>query len=155
MIPIGKHLERCNNKYNDIIGYTPGKTNEYVNDVLLPTLQKLEQNGLKINDKFDTYFTTKNKKYSIKDNHIYGWYNPYTTTGRPVNNFNGINFVGLKHDNGERSSFEPDNDMFIEMDYDGYHPRLIGDIVGFLFEDNVHTTLAQIYFKSKKITPRS
>ena len=154
MIPIGKHLERCNNKYNDIIGYTPGKTNEYVNDILLPTLQKLEQNGLKINDKFDTYFTTKNKKYSIKENHIYGWYNPYTTTGRPVNNFNGINFVGLKHDNGERDCFEPDNDFFVEMDYDGYHPRLIGDIVGYRFHGNVHNELAQIYFKSKEITPQ-
>ena len=154
MIPIGKHLERCNNKYNEIIGYTSRKTNKYVNNILLPTLYKLEQNGLKFNDKFDNYFTLKNKKYSIKDNHIYGWYNPFTTTGRPVNNFNGINFVGLKHDNGERDSFEPDNDFFVEMDYDGYHPRLIGDIVGFLFEDNVHTTLAQIYFKSKKITPQ-
>ena len=154
MIPIGKHLERCNNKYNEIIGYTSRKTNKYVNNILLPTLYKLEQNGLKFNDKFDNYFTLKNKKYSIKDNHIYGWYNPFTTTGRPVNNFNGINFVGLKHDNGERDSFEPDNDMFIEMDYDGYHPRLIGDIVGFLFEDNVHNTLAQIYFKSKEITPQ-
>ena len=153
MIPIGKHLERCNNKYNDIIGYTPGKTNKYVNDILLPTLQKLEQNGLKINDKFDDYFTTKNKKYSIKDNHIYGWYNPYTTTGRPVNNFNGINFVGLKHDNGERDCFEPDNDFFVEMDYDGYHPRLIGDIVDYQFKDNVHNELAQIYFNSKEITP--
>ena len=154
MIPIGKHLERCNNKYNEIIGYTSRKTNEYVDNILLPTLYKLEQNGLKFNDKFDNYFTLKNKKYSIKDNHIYGWYNPFTTTGRPVNNFNGINFVGLKHDNGERDSFEPDNDLFIEMDYDGYHPRLIGDIVGFLFEDNVHNTLAQIYFKSKEITPQ-
>ena len=154
MIPIGKHLERCINKYNEIIGYTSRKTNEYVDNILLPTLYKLEQNGLKFNDKFDNYFTLKNKKYSIKDDHIYGWYNPFTTTGRPVNNFNGINFVGLKHDNGERDSFEPDNDLFIEMDYDGYHPRLIGDIVGFLFEDNVHNTLAQIYFKSKEITPQ-
>ena len=154
MIPIGKHLERCNNKYNDIIGYTPEKTNKYINDILLPTLQKLEQNGLKINDKFDDYFTTKNKKYSVKDNHIYGWYNPYTTTGRPVNNFNGINFVGLKHDNGERDCFEPDNDFFVEMDYDGYHPRLIGDIVDYQFKDNVHNELAQIYFKSKEITPQ-
>ena len=153
MIPIGKHLERCNNKYNDIIGYSPLKTNEYINNILLPTLQKLEQNGLKINDKFDNYFTTKNKKYSIKDNHIYGWYNPYTTTGRPVNNFNGINFVGLKHDNGERDCFEPDNDFFVEMDYDGYHPRLIGDIVDYQFKDNVHNELAQIYFNSKEITP--
>ena len=153
MIPIGKHLERCNNKYNDIIGCSPRKTNEYINNILLPTLQKLEQNGLKINDKFDDYFTTKNKKYSIKDNHIYGWYNPYTTTGRPVNNFNGINFVGLKHDNGERDCFEPDNDFFVEMDYDGYHPRLIGDIVNYQFKDNVHNELAQIYFKTKEITP--
>ena len=154
MIPIGKHLERCNSKYNEIIGYTPGKTNEFINGILLPTLQKLEQNGLKINDKFDTYFTTKNKKYSIKEDHIYGWYNPYTTTGRPVNNFNGINFVGLKHDNGERDCFEPDNDFFVEMDYDGYHPRLIGDIVGYRFHGNVHNELAQIYFKSKEITPQ-
>ena len=153
MIPIGKHLERCKQKSHDIFQEYRGKTNEYVNNILLPVLQKLEQNGLKINDKFDTYFTTKNKKYSIKENHIYGWYNPYTTTGRPVNNFNGINFVGLKHDNGERDSFEPDNDFFVEMDYDGYHPRLIGDIVGFSFEGNVHNTLAQIYFNTKDITP--
>jgi len=153
MIPIGKHLERCNNKYHEIIGYTPGKTNKYTNEILLPVLQKLEQNGLKINNKFNDYFTPKCKKFSIKDNHIYGWYNPYTTTGRPVNNFNGINFVGLKHDNGERDSFEPDNDFFVEMDYDGYHPRLIGDIVNYQFKDNVHNTLAEIYFKSKEITP--
>ena len=40
------------------------------------------------------------------------------------------------------------------MDYDGYHPRLIGDIVDYQFEGNVHNTLAQIYFKSKEITPQ-
>ena len=153
MIPIGKHLERCKQKTHSIFQEYRGKTNEYYNSTLLPVLQKLEQNGLKINSKFDTYFTPKCKKYSIKEDHIYGCYNPYTTTGRPVNNFNGINFVGLKHDNGERNCFEPDNDFFVEMDYDGYHPRLIGDIVDYQFAGNVHTTLAEIYFKSKKITP--
>ena len=39
------------------------------------------------------------------------------------------------------------------MDYDGYHPRLIGDIVNYQFKDNVHNELAQIYFKTKEITP--
>ena len=73
--------------------------------------------ALKINDKFDKHLKPNHKKHSIKDNNIYGWYNPYTTTGRPVNNFNGINFVGLKHDNGERNCFEPDNNFFVEMDY--------------------------------------
>ena len=153
MIPIGKHLERCNSKYNEIIG-SPHVINTYFDNKLLPALYRLEKNALKFNSKFDDYFTLKNKKFSVKENHIYGWYNPYTTTGRPVNNFNGINFVGLKHDNGERDCFEPDNDFFVEMDYDGYHPRLIGDIVGYRFHGNVHNELAQIYFKSKEITPQ-
>ena len=153
MIPIGKHLERCNSKYNEIIGF-PHVINTYFDDKLLPALYRLEKNALKFNSKFDEYFKPKCKKFSIKENHIYGWYNPYTTTGRPVNNFNGINFVGLKHDNGERDCFEPDNDFFVEMDYDGYHPRLIGDIVGYRFHGNVHNELAQIYFKSKEITPQ-
>ena len=153
MIPIGKHLERCKLKTHSIFQEYRGKTNEYYNSTLLPVLHELEKNALKFNSKFDEYFKPKCKKYSIKENHIYGWYNPYTTTGRPVNNFNGINFVGLKHDNGERDCFEPDNDFFVEMDYDGYHPRLIGDIVDYQFEGNVHNTLAQIYFKSKEITP--
>ena len=153
MIPIGKHLERCNSKYNEIIGF-PHVINTYFDDKLLPALYRLEKNALKFNSKFDEYFKPKCKKFSVKENHIYGWYNPYTTTGRPVNNFNGINFVGLKHDNGERDCFEPDNDFFVEMDYDGYHPRLIGDIVGYRFHGNVHNELAQIYFKSKEITPQ-
>ncbi len=153
MIPIGKHLERCNSKYNEIIG-SPHVINTYFDNKLLPALYRLEKNALRFNSKFDDYFTTKCKKFSIKEDHIYGWYNPYTTTGRPVNNFNGINFVGLKHDNGERNCFEPDNDFFVEMDYDGYHPRLIGDIVGYRFHGNVHNELAQIYFKSKEITPQ-
>ena len=153
MIPIGKHLERCNSKYNEIIGF-PHVINTYFDDKLLPALYRLEKNALKFNSKFDEYFKPKCKKFSVKEDHIYGWYNPYTTTGRPVNNFNGINFVGLKHDNGERDCFEPDNDFFVEMDYDGYHPRLIGDIVGYRFHGNVHNELAQIYFKSKEITPQ-
>ena len=154
MIPIGKHLERCKQKSHDIFQDFHGKINDYYNKILLPVLHELEKNALKFNDKFDDYFTLKNKKFSIKEDHIYGWYNPYTTTGRPVNNFNGLNFVGLKHDNGERDCFEPDNDFFVEMDYDGYHPRLIGDIVDYQFEGNVHNTLAEIYFKSKEITPK-
>ncbi len=153
MIPIGKHLERCESKLRAIIDCFAEETNEYFDKILLPVLHELEKNALKFNSKFDEYFTLKNKKFSIKENHIYGWYNPYTTTGRPVNNFNGLNFVGLKHNNGERDCFEPDNNFFVEMDYDGYHPRLIGDIVDYQFKGNVHNTLAEIYFKSKEITP--
>ena len=157
MIPIGKHLQRCNAKHCEVMqDFTTADDRfaySYFDDILLPSLYRLEQNALKFNSMFDEYFTLKSKKFSIKDDHIYGWYNPYTITGRPVNNFNGLNFVGLKHDNGERNCFEPDNDLFVEMDYDGYHPRLIGDIVDYQFKGNVHNELAEIYFKSKEITP--
>ena len=156
IIPIGKHLESCEQRQcalSHVFSTNTLNVSGLYNAKILPNLYEIEKNGLKINDEFKNYFTTKNNKHSIKNNNIYGWYNPYTTTGRPVNNFNGINFVGLKHDNGERNCFEPINDFFVEMDYDGYHPRLIGDMVGYKFEDNVHNTLAKIYFKTDKITP--
>ena len=66
----------------------------------------------------------------------------YLPLERPVNNFNGINLVGLQHGNGERNCFEPTGAFFVEMDYDGYHPRLIGEMVGFSFgERGVHVDL--------------
>ena len=91
MIPIGKHYERCQKRKRALIPWFSIEVghNDFDN-YIIPNLYKLEKNSLKINDKFDEHFELKNKKHSVKDNNIYGWYNPYTTTGRPVNNFNGI-----------------------------------------------------------------
>jgi hypothetical protein len=33
----------------------------------------------------------------------------------------------------------PENDMFIEMDFQGYHPRLIGEMIGFDFPKDKNT----------------
>ena len=63
MIPIGKHLERCNAKHRDIMqDFTQTKyaISDWYNDTLLPVLHKLEQNSLKFNSMFDEYFTLKN-----------------------------------------------------------------------------------------------
>ena len=63
MIPIGKHLERCNAKHREVIQdfTTAGDrfSYEYFDDILLPALYKLEQNALKFNSMFDEYFTLK------------------------------------------------------------------------------------------------
>ena len=61
MIPIGKHLERCNSKYNEINGF-PHVINTYFDNKLLPALYRLEKNALKFNSKFDEYFKPKCKK---------------------------------------------------------------------------------------------
>ena len=157
IIPLGKHYERCEARQcelSQVISTYGNESYKLYNDKILPTLYKLEKESINTNNKFDSHFKLKCKKYSIQKNRIYGQYNPYTTTGRPVNNFNGINLVGLQHGNGERDCFEPTGAFFVEMDYDGYHPRLIGEMVGFSFgKKGVHNELASVYFGTDKPTP--
>ena len=154
MIPISKHYERCQERKRALIPWFSVKIghNDF-DSYIIPTLYELEKNSLEINDKFDDYHNPKYKRHSVQNNNIYGWYNPYTTTGRPVNNFNGINFVGLKHGNGERDCFIPKNDYFIEMDYDSYHPYLIAKMVGYKFKDYPYNELAKLYFNTDNPTP--
>lgn len=156
MIPIGKHFERCEARKHALIPLLSQdvdfKESRYYDTHILNNLFYLENTPIQVNDKFDTHFDIP-KRHSIKEDCIYGSYNPYTTTGRPVNNFNGVNFMNMGHKTGVRESFEPTNDLFIEIDYDGYHPRLIADLVDFSFEDKgVHNTLAEIYFDTDNVT---
>ena len=43
----------------------------------------------------------------------------------------GINFAALNKNDGERKCYIPENDMFVEYDIQGYHPRLIGEMINF------------------------
>jgi hypothetical protein len=153
MIPIGKHYERCQEKKRALTPWFQVHVGTHYDEKIIPSLYLLERNSLKFNNKFDEHFELKCKKHSVKDNNIYGWYNPYTTTGRPVNNFNGINFVGLKHGTGERDCFVPKNDYFIEMDYDSFHPHLIANMIGYNFKDYPYHELAKLYFNTDSPTP--
>jgi hypothetical protein len=35
--------------------------------------------------------------------------------------------------------YKPENDMFVELDFQGYHPRLIGKLIGYSFSNNENT----------------
>ena len=153
MIPIGKHYERCQERKRALTPWFSVHVETMFDEKIIPSLYLLEKNSLQINDKFDDYHNPNYKRHSIQNNNIYGWYNPYTTTGRPVNNFNGINFVGLNHGTGERDCFEPKNDYFIEMDYDSFHPYLIANMVGYDFKDYPYNELAKLYFDTNNPTP--
>jgi len=158
MIPVGKHYSVCERRrYAALTGIfdnvrTGIESLEWYDKALIPVLYKLEQQGLQINNKFDEYFDVE-KKFNIEYNKILGQYNFETTTGRPTNNFNGINFSALKKDNGERECFEASNDFFVEVDYEGYHPRIIADLVGYEFGNgSIHKQLAKMYFETDEIT---
>jgi hypothetical protein len=90
---------------------------------------------------FIDYYNGKltNPQFNLNRSRIYTQYNLYTTTSRPSNTFNSINFAALNKDDGERACFKSENNKFIEIDFQGYHPRLIGELVGFEFPKNRNT----------------
>ena len=75
------------------------------------------------------------EQYSIQNSKIHTQYNLYTTTGRPSNSFNGINFAALTKDNGCRAAFVPKNGQFIELDISAYHPTLAAQLIGYDFKN--------------------
>ena len=68
-----------------------------------------------------------------------------TTTGRPSNSFGTVNFAALPPE--KRKAFIPENDYLVEFDFDAYHLRLIGNLVGFDFNSgNWEGTSVHEYF---------
>jgi hypothetical protein len=136
IIPITKHYEKCELIFENIKKYCFKNENERYQNKLTSSFFYIEKNGIKIDKKiFDKYFEPTNEKYSISNNKINTQYNLHTTTGRPSNSFNGINFAALKKDDGCRKAFIPENDYFIEIDISSYHPTLAGQCVCFDFGD--------------------
>lgn len=62
----------------------------------------------------------------------YTQYNMLTTTSRPSNTFGGVNYAALPKDGMVRSRFISrfEGGKLYQLDFDGYHPRLIGKLIG-------------------------
>jgi len=135
VIPILKHLEYCREltkKLKIEIESTRDSDDKmtYNNDVL-DNLSYIEQNGIQTDS-----------------NLVYSEYNIYTSTGRPSNRFGGVNFAALNKKDGSRKPYISrfKSGVLVEMDYDAYHLRLIGDRIGYKFEDgSVHEHMAKLY----------
>lgn len=157
LIPISKHYEYCEMLYQridfDAIDIS-AKWYKFYNNYVIPTFYLIEQNGISTCvDKIEHYFTCDNLSYSVYDDTIYTKYNLYNITSRPSNAFNGINFGALNKDNGCRSSFVAKNDALMEMDFDSFHVRLLGELIGYSFgNDNIHEYLGKQYFKTTELT---
>ena len=126
VVPLVKHAE-----YFEPISKELYKSYEYQDQTILKNLHQIEKNGLKTYEKI-----------------VYSEYNPYTSTGRPSNRFGGLNFAALNKSDGSRKQFISrfNNGVLVEMDFDAYHLRLIGEIIGYKFpKGSVHEHMAKLY----------
>jgi hypothetical protein len=146
LIPISKHYEYCERVYEIVKLYI--KPNTEFEQKITDVFFKIEKEGISLNKEcFIQYHSDHpSPQFSVKQGKAYTCYNLYTLTGRPSNAFNGVNYAALNKENGERQCYIPRNDMFMEFDFNGYHPRLLGDIVGYKFDNNtnVYEQIAKI-----------
>ena len=138
IIPLAKHYEKCENIYKKVekilLQEKPTCFKFYNRDVT-GVFWFIEQQGLTITSP-ELYLKTPHLEYSYQDAKIYTCYNLNTTTTRPSNAFNNINFAGLNKEDGTRKFIVPENDFLLEVDLNAYHPTLIANIIGYTYEED-------------------
>ena len=143
IIPLVKHYQRCEAIFEQVKNHCVTLIRK-TNDVLAYSFLFIEKNGIKIDETlFKQYFKPTNESFSIKDGKIYTQYNLHTTTGRPSNSFNGVNFAALNKDNGCRQAFIPEHDRFMEIDISAYHPNIVAQLVDYRFDKPIYEAFAE------------
>lgn len=131
IIPILKHLEYCRTLAK-VLRFEKDTPSIIYNNDIIDILTHIESSGLQYNDKI-----------------IYSEYNMFTITGRPSNRFGGINFAALNKTDGSRKPFISrfgNRGMLVEFDYNSFHLRLIGDVIGYKFPPgSVHEYFGKQY----------
>jgi hypothetical protein len=149
LVPVVKHYEVCEHIYNKVKPHftkdLPTYFDFYNNKTTLAFFG-IEKNGINIDETvFDQHFKPTIKQHSVADGKVFTSYNLFTTTRRPSNSFNGINFAALNKDNGARGSFISSHE-FVELDISAYHPHLAARLVAVDFSgQDVHQVFADLY----------
>ena len=135
-------------KISHSIGYEVSTDQNWVNETMIPTLSDIERLGFRVDrKKFTDRWPDASYQKNLKGDIIYTEYNPYTLTSRPSNRHGGINFGALNKSDGTRECFVPrEGNTFVQFDYDAYHIRLIGKLIGYnLPKTSAHQWLADQY----------
>jgi len=157
IIPIVKLYERCENIFNQIEQHLELPIPDgfdFYNNMTTNVFYLLEQNGVGIvYDGFNELFKPKNPLYNTENNTVYTEYNLYNSTSRPTNTFNSVNFAAIPKTPEHRQCFKPQNDFFVEFDFDGYHLRLLAEQLDYpLTNESAHKQLAKQYFGKQDIS---
>jgi hypothetical protein len=143
IIPIVKHYEYCELLFSQIKHIfnleKPQYFNFYNNKVTL-VFWWIEQEGIKVDP------VLFKEHFGIEVDKTYTQFNLKTTTTRPSNSFNNINYAALDKKSGCRNAFIAENDFLLEIDISAYHPTLIAQMVGYEFDnDDIHQSFADMY----------
>ena len=149
LIPVTKHYEKCEHIYKHVRSVLPKELPswfDFYNNKVALAFFGIEKNGIKINKyELDKHYELNHEFYSIKDDRIYTNYNLATTTRRPSNSFNGVNFAAINKDNGARRSYISSHG-YIEFDISAYHPTIVGRLLAYDFGvPDVHQAFADLY----------
>jgi hypothetical protein len=152
-VPILKHKEMFDQFCDKFILETAVEANVDVgfrksNSIILETLSEIEQNGIFVNKEcFQSHFDA----FVRNDGLVFSQYNIYTSTGRPSNHFDHVNYAALNKENGARkcfvSRYGKDGKMVL-IDYSAFHPRIITHLVNFplSIDIDIYKYLGEMYF---------
>ena len=157
LIPISKLHESCEKTYEKVKDYVnidiPSGFDFY-NKVATNVFFLLEQSGLGVYyDNFIEMFKPRDPLFNTLNNTVLTSYNLNNVTSRPTNAFNSVNFAAIPKSEQHRKCFHPTGDYFVELDFDGYHLRLLCEQIGYpLSNESAHKQLAKQYFNKEEIT---
>jgi len=160
LIPITKYIEYFESikaiLLNSISQHNPlDRAYTYYNETVLPSIGIMESNALKVdlelipNNVIKVLNTDKNAGL------MYSQYNIFTTTGRPSNRFNTINFAALNKESGIRKMFISrfEKGGLLEFDFESYHLRIISNLIGYkLPNESAHEHFGKQYFNKETLT---
>ena len=157
VIPLSKLYESCEKIYSQVkkhIKIDIPSGFEFYNKTATNVFFLLEQHGIGIfYEEFKKMFTPRNPLFNTVDNKVLTQYNLYNVTSRPTNAFNSVNFAAIPKSEQHRKCFHPTGDYFVELDFDGYHLRLLCEQIGYpLTNESAHTQLAKNYFDTENIS---
>ena len=156
LIPITKLYEKCEEDYKAIeciLQYAIPNGFDFYNKIATSVFFAIEHTGLRtIYQPYLELFKPNNPVFNMEDNIAYTSYNLYNTTSRPTNAFNSVNYAAIPKAQEFRKAIIPQNDCFVEFDYDGYHLRLLCQQIGYeLTNESAHMQLAKLYFAKDEI----
>ena len=158
IIPISKIYEKCEETFKQVkkvLELDEPEGFDFYNEKATKLYWMVEQSGIRVDvHNFVERFKPQNPDFSIKGETVYSSYNLYNATSRPTNSFNSVNFLAIPKALEFRRVFKPQNDKFVEMDFDGYHIRLVSKQVGYSVDVNqkAHKFLAAQYLGPKELT---
>jgi len=157
IIPISKLYESCEkvfNKVKNTMDFDIPDSFDFYNKTATNVFFLIESQGIQVNyEAYKELFKPRDPLYNTVNNFVLTSYNLYNVTSRPTNAFNSVNFAAIPKGEQYRKCFRPSGDYFVELDFDGYHLRLLSEQIEYpLSDESAHKQLAKQYFNKEEIT---